>query len=76
MKPTKPNRTRDAFEFGPQPIPHPGLALECVPVREERRPHSVLLAGAGGFPQCARGIDQVLGSETLFFGSARSVARH
>jgi hypothetical protein len=76
MGPNKPNRTCDAREFGPQPIPRLGLALECVRAREERRLHSFLLFGARGLPQCARSIDQGLGGETLFFGHVRSVARH
>ena len=76
MSSNKPNRTRDALEFGLEPIPAPGLALECVSAREEPRLHSFLLLGAGGVPQCARGLDQVLGGETLFFGRTRGATRH
>ena len=76
MRFTKPNRTSDALEFDPQPNQRLGLALECVRTREEHRLHSFLLVGADAFPQCARGIDQVLNGETLFFGHDRGETRH
>jgi hypothetical protein len=76
MSSNKPNRTRDSLEFGLDPIPAPGLALECVRAREEPRLHSFLLLGTGGVPQCARGLDQVLGGEPLFFDRTRGATRH
>jgi hypothetical protein len=75
MSSNKPNRTRDSLEFGLDPIPAPGLALECVRAREEPRLPSFLL-GAGGVPQSARGLDQVLGGEALFFDRTRGATRH
>ena len=65
MKPTKPNRTRDVIEFDPQPIPYPGLALECVPAREERRFHSFLFFGTHALTQCSRDAEQIGGSAHL-----------
>jgi len=63
MSRTKPNGTCDALQFDPYAIPQPGLALQCVQVREERPFPSALLFGAHGLSAHRSAAEESMSTE-------------